>query len=1014
MYREPIDFNNIAYQMDFNNFQSRIYGMGVAPMAYGGVASSGLNPTGAQFAAMQQMNNMHSDIRSRLSLYDQRAITAARFMGQVWGGRSGGESFSNTMRRMPLFGGLMNMGINHMTAITGTQNIFGTTPADFGGGVIGAMSHQGMLNNSYLDSQNQIKMVEQAGREMYQHFTTSSGFSNSNARGFSGKELNRMLELGVATGGVKNISFEKTQRGGYELSKESIRNMKEYVEGSAEMFRELTDVYDSRDFAELAMVAEKMTGVSLSKGKDAISKITKSFKEFASTAKSIGMDQQEFLSVIEGGINFGISQGGSPEFMRAKSLNMSRSMYGFRGNANLARNVSMPTSVTTDPGKAAESLAYNATAMDYDSDNVRLNAMVYALQDRIGIGDTDKLLKPLENLPLAEKITRVGELLKAHIPDDNQRASSIALAAKSGKYTASGIQGLIPSGSYTKSFLEESINKELISRVETSISNILATKGDYTREETNAAAVSFTNLADTLGYVGAYTMFGESASDKTNVKKAFIERRVRGGAKREDAERQWAKIEGSVGNLNPSLLKHTLSALDMNRKLNPHLDAAYGASFAEEERAIAEREKKLYGGTLQLTEEMGSTGIVDLIRKYVGGDEDLKGSLEEIAALNVGIGQGAASIPYEDVLYADRLSRDFSGVDVESEEFKAYSKRILAYTGVVGTLSGKDSPLYDLKEEDLKQQETWERIARGLRDEDLQKFGYVTIVDSEGNRRIISREEIEIEQLRLSNQKRKQNTLLSWGSSGIFSDIINPIGQKSETKGGLGQPFQYIDSQVLYSAAATDSFKEKLQNNKNLNAAQRTALEGAVSGQDGIRLMQISDPEKLEKQIGISLQNQGLSATGDPTAYKEAKQVLMQYLLDSAESHFSNPTMFARTILGMDEKKFYGLAEDPVQGRSVLEQLDKVIEAASRNPEEVLRDPELKGRNPLDWVATWVENKVVSPQDRLKDLKEKREKYAKYLDETSKNNFNDAIMRIVGLLSNIITPGKGIKIIDSA
>lgn len=1008
MYREPIDFNNIAYQMDFNNFQSRIYGMGVAPMAYGGVASSGLNPTGAQFAAMQQMNNMHSDIRSRLSLYDQRAITAARFMGQVWGGRSGGESFSNTMRRSPMLGGLFNMGINHIAAITGTQNIFGTSPADFGGGVIGAMSHQGMLNNSYLDSQNQIKMVEQAGREMYQHFTTSSGFSNSNARGFSGKELNRMLELGVATGGVKNISFEKTQRGGYELSKESIRNMKEYVEGSAEMFRELTDVYDSRDFAELAMVAEKMTGVSLSKGKEAISKITKSFKEFASTAKSIGMDQQEFLSVIEGGINFGISQGGSPEFMRAKSLNMSRSMYGFRGNANLARNVSMPTSVTTDPGKAAESLAYNATAMDYDSDNVRLSAMVYALQDRIGIEKTDKLLKPLANLPLAEKITRVDELLKVHIPNDNQRASSIALAAKSGHFSASGIQGLIKEDSYTRSFLEESVNTELLSRVETSISNILATKGDYTREETNAATVSFTNLADTLGYVGAYTMFGESASDKTNVKKAFIERRVRGGAKREDAERQWAEIEGSVGNLNPSLLKHTLSALDMNRKLNPYLDAIYGASFAEEERAIAEREKKLYGGTLQLTEEMTSTGITDLIRRYVGGNKDLNGSLEEIAALNVGIGEGAASIPYKDVLYADRISRDFSGVDVESEEFKAFSKRILEYTGVVGTLSGKDSPLYGLSEDALKQPETWERIARGLTDENLQKFGYATIVDSAGGRRIISREEIETEQLRLENQKRKQNTFLPWGSSGIFSDIIDPKGQTTVAQGTLGPPSHHI----LYGAEAMESFKAKLKNNKNLNDAQRTAIERAVSGQSGIRLLQISDPDELEKQIGISLQNQGLSATGDPTAFKEAVQVLMEAFFDSAESHLANPTTLARTVLGMDEKKFYGLAEDPVQGRAVLEQLDKVIEAASRNPEEVLRDLPLDG-SLIDKASTWWGNVWTSPEDRLTTLKEKREKYAKYLDETSKNNFNDAIMSIIGKLSDIIT-SKGMKIIDSA
>lgn len=976
MYNNPVNFNDIAYNMNFTGDPTRFYGMGGGPMAYNGVGSSGLNPTGAQYAQMIATNNMHADIRSRLALYDRRPDAFARFTGGIYGGRDGANAFSSALGKMPMLRGLSSMAINSLASMTGTSHIFGNAPSDFGGGVLSMLHQNRQLNFSYMDSHAQTKMAADMSRQLYNNFYNSSGISNMNTRGFSGKQLNQMLELGVSSGAVNGISFEKSGPG-YKLSQDSIKNMQSFVADSAEMFRELTDVFDSRDLAELSVMAEKLTGQSL-RNKDAVKKITKSLKEFSSTAKTLGYDQQEYFSMLENSVQFGVSAGGSEQYLRSQTINANRTMLGYDYGASLSSRLGMAPPALDRQG-ALNAHMFNAAAMDVDSNMVMTNAHIYKLQEVLSPEEMTSFLGTLEGLSPKQTL----KALKNKSGALGIKDSAIEAVLQAGHYSGSGIRNI---ESYTnkdaKAWAEQFEDKTLEKRVIGTMANNLARNNV---EDYGGAANRIYQLTDKLGIQGAKVMLGTDYKAIDNLRTDYISRIIDTGKTREEAESAWGGINNIAMGISRAIGKKAFSAIAEVESLNPVLTATLGGGLNSDLEGIKNRREKMYGG-IDMS-KTPSKGISGFIENFLSGDEKYAGRLDALALSSITEGQGALTMDVNDLYMTERLGRDYDPNAIT----EAYQKRMfesiqaLQSTGKFGT----DHVFSGIRSfKDITGRDKLKEIADAFSTENLRQVGWNAGITDDGRRIIAYQTILDAQQQKLVNEKLAKNPLLDWTASrgngfGLY-DVIEKEVLHPKFMGVtmMGTPIYSTQKGLEKEFVTSASLKANMDEAK-LNESQQAAITKVIEDNTlKAQLGRIEDGESLDSVFEFVLRDLNL----DPKEYEQTKQFLKSTVIKSVENTTQDPKALAKRLLSGDQKELYSLTDNPVYAEAFQDNLT----------------------NMLDALAKSGDNLGFSDR-KVKKIKEKAETFRELSELKSKNNPSDLLSVIMEKLDAVLA-GNAIRV----
>ena len=918
MPQNQVNFNDIAYGMNFAGGSTNFYGMGAGPMAYSGRGSAGLNPTGYQYAQMMATNNMHADIRSRLSVYDRRPDAFARLAGGIYGGRDGANTFSSALGRMPMLQGLASMAINSLSSMTGMGHAFGGAPSDFGGGVLSMLHQNRQLNFSYMDSPAQAKMAADMSRQLYSGFFNSAGFGNAASRGFSGKELNQMVELGVSSGGIKGISFEKSGSG-YKLSQSSIKNMQTFVEDSAEMFRELTDVFDSRDFAELATIAEKLTGQSL-RVKGSSKKMAQALKEFGSTAKTLGYDQQEYLAMLENSVQTGVSVGGSEQYMRSQTINANRTMLGYDAGNALANRLGVAPSKLDRQG-ALNAHMLNAAAMDVDNAMLDMNARMYKLQQKLSPEEMSTFMKSMEGMTAVEQQRQIR--LKADA--SGIREYALGFAKDAGHYKGSGIRDLYQNED-VKKFIEANEGETIRSRTMGNVEANLRANGT---KNSLALTKHFYALTDELGWTGAKAMLSGDEKNIAALEEEFIQRKVNAGGTRADGKKAFNALRGSTQGIDSTTMKAILSSATEAESVMPNLTVAFGSGMNTDLAGATNRRAEMFGGIdMALPEKAG--GIGNVIRGFLEGDQEYAGKRDAMTLTRVVEGKGRSTIDSQYLFKAEALGRDYDENAVTKEFQNALYNHIAELKAT--NQFGNDHIFSQIKTaKDITGQATLKAISDAMLSTNLNAQGFVTGMDDAGTRHVATKEAYDVSAVTLQNEMLVSNPLIDWTAGkeaqyGFFQKIRED------------DPLRVMPGHLPAPAISGDLI-DKLDASE-LNLKQKNAIyktfhpERSIPGNPtpiGEALKGVKDYEGLVTNLRKVLMDQGLDAGETPQEFEETLSVLSSYAVEQLNKQSKDPKAIADRLLGGDAKELFSITDNPVYADAYKENLTNLLDAMAKS-----------------------------------------------------------------------------------
>lgn len=983
MPQNQVNFNDIAYGMNFAGGSTNFYGMGAGPMAYSGKGSAGLNPTGYQYAQMMATNNMHADIRARLSVYDRRPDAFARFAGSIYGGRDGANTFSSALGRMPMLQGLASMAINSLSSMTGMGHAFGGAPSDFGGGVLSMLHQNRQLNFSYMDSPAQAKMAADMSRQLYSGFFNSAGFSNAASRGFSGKELNQMVELGVSSGGIKGISFEKSGSG-YKLSQSSIKNMQTFVEDSAEMFRELTDVFDSRDFAELATIAEKLTGQSL-RVKGSSKKMAQALKEFGSTAKTLGYDQQEYLAMLENSVQTGVSVGGSEQYMRSQTINANRTMLGYDAGNALANRLGLAPSKLDRQG-ALNAHMLNAAAMDVDNAMLDMNARMYKLQQKLSPEEMSTFMKSMEGMTAVEQQRQIR--LKADA--SGIREYALGFAKDAGHYKGSGIRDLYQNED-VKKFIEANEGETIRSRTMGNVEANLRANGT---KNSLALTKHFYALTDKLGWTGAKAMLSGDEKNIAAVEEEFIQRKINAGGKRVDAQNAFNDLRSSTQGIDSTTRKAILSSVTEAESVMPNLAVAFGSGMNTDLAAATDRRAKMFGGVdMALPKKAG--GIGNVIRGFLEGDQKYVGKRDAMSLARVVEGEGRSTIDSQYLFKAEALGRDYDENAVTKEFQNALYKHIKELKDT--NQFGNDHIFSQIgSAKDIKGKTTLEEIAKAMSTKSLNAQGFVTGLDDDGIRHVATKSAFVTSMMQLQNEGAARNPFLIWKgkyykdrTAGLLDEsnttMVDETRMSNEfTPNGFGGfnvgPTKEIPVKVKKYLVG-DQLNKRMMDAK-LSISEQLAVANILNT-DGLKtkINSAGSPEELDKILDAAMQDKA-NDTGDPLSNAKIQQFLKSMILENMAINSKDPKAIADRLLGGDAKELFSITDNPVYADAYKENLTNLLDAMAKSG-----------------------NNLGYSDEDAKKIKEQIAKFEE-LRQAKMKTPSDILTELIGMLSTLIDGNK--------
>ena len=302
-----------------------IPGMASSPMGFDSHlgralgAGGGNNPTEAEDMVRRGMDRLQQSAMSNALRSDARAANMVNFVrDQMFGGDT--AKMDAARQRTGISSGDMREWVAALINQPGASGFMGgdirsirlgASAVAGGGGMVHVAggSTSGMFGSGMVQNAAAQQIFESVNRR----FWNTSGAANlGNTNGMNRDQIGGIMMMGAQQGAFSGLDMGKISRTGdklkFDLNPEAISKIETFTKEAAKSLSGLIDVFGDRSIGELSSIAQKITGLDMSRLKN-VEMMGQRISALKGTATTLGMDARALMETAAGANQMGAQAG---------------------------------------------------------------------------------------------------------------------------------------------------------------------------------------------------------------------------------------------------------------------------------------------------------------------------------------------------------------------------------------------------------------------------------------------------------------------------------------------------------------------------------------------------------------------------------------------------------------------------------------------------------------------------------------------------------------------------------